>query len=257
MKLALAAAGGLLVMSNVALASDPELLFSARVGPSIGLYAQDSAFQVRLFDTDGNEVGTANPSFNGDDENSYGLQTGLSAAYGDFFVDLAIEYQMVDASDDANLDRTDLLLSAGSLVGDHLSFFAGYRRGMQGDGAFNDDTFSESGLFVGAGVGGLSLGPVIVGTSVAYNLSEASDFPQDGSDFLYKGVSVKLSASLASMPAHSLQLRYQRFNGDGIANILAPVDDDGNGVPEGFVQFDRVELTETYIQLSYLYSFGF
>ncbi|MDP9141670.1 MAG: hypothetical protein M3O62_12860 [Pseudomonadota bacterium] len=263
MKLALAAATGLLVMSNAALASDPQLQFSARVGPSLGMYAQDSELGFRLFDANGDELEGFSTEFNGDDEPSYGIQTGFSSAYGDFFTDIAIEYQMVDTDTNAELDRTDILVSAGSLVGDHLSFFAGYRRGMQGDGAFNDDTFSESGLFVGAGVGGMSMGPIIVGSSVAYNLSEAKDFPQEGSSFLYKGISVKLSASLASLPAHSLQLRYQRFNGDDtVSSALAeasttPVDIDEDGVADGFFQLDRVELTETYIQLTYLYSFGF
>ncbi|HEY1076628.1 MAG TPA: hypothetical protein VGE51_08050 [Fontimonas sp.] len=263
MKIALAAATGLLVMSNVALASDPQLQFSARVGPSLGMYTQDSEFAFRLFDNNGDELEGFTTEFNGDTENSYGIQTGLSSAYGDFFTDLAIEYQMVDTDTDAKLDRTDILLSVGSLVGDHMSFFAGYRRGMQGDGAFNDDTFSESGLFVGTGVGGMSMGPIIAGASVAYNLSEAEDFPQRGSSFLYKGISVKLSASLASLPAHSLQLRYQRFTGDDtVSSELAdasttPVDIDEDGVADGFFQLDRVDLTETYIQLTYLYSFGF
>ncbi len=245
---------GLVAFSGMAQAED--ISFRGRIGPSVGIYTQDSALAIRLFDANGNEVEPEEPnqSFKGDDENSYGLQTGLSAAYANFFVDLAVEYQMVDA-DSNNLDRTDLLLSAGSLVGDHLQFFAGYRRGMQGDGVFDDETFSESGLFIGAGVSGMSMGPLVLGTSVAYNLSEASDFPQPGTGFLYKGVSVKLSASLASLPGHSLQLRYQRFNGDGPANILGPLDLNDDGTPDGFLQIDRVELTETYIQLTYLYSF--
>lgn len=244
MKLAVAAAAGLLCVSGAAQAQD--VVFSPRIGPTLGMYQIDSTLTIS--DASSGEVlasGRSDDSW----ELSYGLQTGFSLAYWDFFGDVAIEYLKVES--DAVDQRTDVLLTLGYLIGRHWSAFAGYRRGMQGDSAFNDDNFSEAGGFLGAGVGGLEAGPLLLGASFAYNLSEVDDFLPQGK-FDYDGFSLKFSMSPASMPQHSLQLRYQRFTGD---ESNKPVDLDGDGTAD--VVIDNVELTESYVQATYSYAFAF
>lgn len=245
MKLKIAMAAGLLVAANAAYAE--EMYFSGRIGPTLGMYQQDATFSAS--DADTGELilsGASDDSW----ETAYGIQTGVSAAYGNFFGDLGVEFLAVDS--DADLDRTDVLVSLGYLIGQHWSAFVGYRKGMQGDGFFDDDTFNESGFFLGAGIGGMELGDFVVGSSLAYNFSEAQDFPFDGEEFDYGGISFKLSGSLKSMPQHSLQFRYQRFTGD--SSDVQPVDVDGDGVADGNLRLD-VDLTESYMQLTYLYTF--
>ncbi|MEC9361582.1 MAG: hypothetical protein ACPHN2_03470 [Sinimarinibacterium flocculans] len=245
MKLKIAVAAGLLAVANTAMAE--EMYFSARVGPTLGMYQQDATFVIADADTGDVIVeGQSDDSW----ETAYGAQVGASAAYGNFFGDIGIEFLAVDS--DADLDRTDVLVSLGYLIGQHWSAFVGYRKGMQGDGFFDDDTFNESGFFLGAGIGGVEVGDFVVGSSLAYNFSEAKDFPFEGEEFDYEGISFKLSGSLKSMPQHSLQFRYQRFTGD--SSDVQPVDVDGDGVPDGNLRLD-VDLTESYMQLTYLYSF--
>jgi len=245
MKLAVAAAAGLLCVSGAAQAQD--VVFSPRIGPTIGSYQNDSSFRISDLS------GTQSAVVESDDswELAYGLQAGFSLAFSDFFGDVAIEYLAVDS--DADLDRTDVLLTAGYLIGRHWSAFAGYRMGMQGDGAFDDETFKESGFFVGGGVGGIEAGPLLLGASLAYNFSQAEDFPFQGDEFDYQGVSLKGSLSLQSMPQHSLQLRFQRFTGDDQPGT--PIDLDGDGLADATL--DDIELTESYVQLTYVYAFAF
>lgn len=256
MRIALvAAAAGLLGIANAAQAEG--MTFSARVGPTLGMYQSDSSFTLTATPT---AAGGAEGSetFNSDDswENAYGAQLGFSAGMQNFFGDVAIEYLAVDS--DADLDRTDILLTGGYLIGQHWSAFAGYRKGMQGSGAFDDETFNESGFFVGGGVGGVEMGPLLFGSSLAYNFSQAKDFPFDGDEFDYGGLSVKVSVSPKSMPQHSLQLRYQRFTGDERPNtLIAVVDNDEDGTDDTEIRLSDIELTESYVQLTYSYAFVF
>jgi hypothetical protein len=243
MRLAIAAAAGILGFANTAFAD--AMLLSGRIGPTLGVYQQEFAFSLRDASTgevlDLPECGGPCQASGDESELAYGLQTGLSALFGDFFLDAGIELLAVNS--DADLDRTDLLFTAGYFIGQHWQAFAGYRMGMQGDGFFDDDTFSERGFFVGAGIGGMEVGDFMLGASLAYNFSEAQDFPQDGEKFDYGGLSFKLNGQLKSLPQHSLQLRVQRFTGD-------------ERTTEGGVTLDIEDLTESYVQLTYLYSFS-
>lgn len=249
MKLRIAVVAGLMAASGFAQA---EVWHSARIGPSIGSYQQEFAFALRdpatgQILTDPN---TGEPLADSGDvsELAYGAQIGFTAGVDSFFYDLGIEYQAVD-SDENDLDRTDILLTLGYLIDETWSGFAGYRRGMQGSGVLDSSTFNEEGWFVGAGLRNIQVGPAYLGASLAYNFSEAQDFPLDGSDFDYGGLSIKFGASLISQPQHSLQLRYQEFSGDSSDTI----DFDGDGTAD--ITLDVDDLTETYIQLMYLYSF--
>lgn len=256
MRIALvAAAAGLLGVAGTAHAEG--MNFVARVGPTLGMYQNDSSFTIVTTATADGGVNGSN-TFSSDDswELAYGLQAGFNASISNFFGDVAIEYLAVDS--DADLDRTDVLLTAGYLIGQHWSAFAGYRMGMQGDGAFDDETFKETGFFLGGGVGGIEMGSLLFGSSLAYNLSKAEDFPFPGDEFDYGGLSLKLSLSPKSMPQHSLQLRYQRFTGDESPNTLVAVGDaNGDGTNDTEFRVRDVELTESYVQLTYSYAFAF
>jgi hypothetical protein len=235
--------------------------FGARLGLTEGGYQNDSTYVFTEL-VSGNDQ-----QFTVKSDNSwyfaYGLQTGFSAAWGDFFGDVAVEYYEVrnDArsigGNEFALDRTDILATAGYLIGRHWSAFGGYRRGMQGEGAFDDETFSESGFFVGGGWGGFEIGPLTLGTSLAYNFSKAEDFPFPGDDFDYGGLSLKFSLSPSAAPQHSIQLRYQRFTGDDSPRRELLVDSDGDGVDDFPIRIDDVELTESYVQATYSYAFYF
>lgn len=235
---------GAALVAGSAYAQDESMYWAGRIGPMLGMYQGEAKITL----TDLTTGAADNLSIDGDWEPAYGLQTGISAGYGNFFADLGLEYQRIDFGGDS-LDRTDILLSAGYLLNDLWSVFAGYRQGMQGDGVFNDDTLSERGFFIGAGVGGMQMGQLVVGASLAYNLSEVEDFPVEGADFDYPGISLKVSASLKDHPQHGFQLRYQRFSGDD--KLLFQ---DGQGQDIGRLDY---ELTESYVQLSYLYNFAF
>lgn len=180
----------------------------------------------------------------GDFELTYGLSGGVSAAVGNFIFDLGLELLRQDLPAE-EVDRTDLLPSVSYLIGRHGVVFLGYRLAQQGDGPFNDDLLKENGFFVGAGLGGLPAGPLLLSPSAAYNLSEVevNDDPDDVFDeFDYDGVSLKLGLALQRAPQHSVELRYQRFNGD--VDLSAP------GLPSA-----TAELTETYVQATYFYRF--
>ncbi len=235
---------GAALVAGSAYAQDDSMYWAGRIGPMVGMYQGEVSLKL----TDLTTGESISEPFDGDWEPAYGLQAGISAGYGDFFADLGLEYQRIDFGGDS-LDRTDILLSAGYLLNDLWSVFAGYRQGMQGDGVFNDDTLSERGFFIGAGVGGMEMGPMVMGASLAYNLSKVDDFPVDGADFDYPGISLKVSASLKAYPQHGFQLRYQRFNGDDSLFFQ-------NDVGQDIGRLDY-ELTESYVQLSYLYNFAF
>lgn len=224
--------GALSIWATTAVAADSQLALSGRVGPAIGTYEGDVA--IRLENVDSFSV-------DGDKEFAYGLHTGISASHGQLFADLALEYMRVDYNDNS-ADRTDVMLSLGHRLGSHASLFAGYRFSTQGDGLFDDEFFKERGPFVGAGLGGVAAGPLLLGASLAFNLSEVQDFPDEGRDFDYDGFSLKLSASLIQMPQHTMQVRFQKFEGD-----------DSIATDAGRLDF---ELEESYMQLIYLYSFA-
>ncbi len=263
LKIAVAAAGLAGVFAGGAHAEGMEdVSFVARVGPVIGLYQNDSAINISVEQSSNPDQvpnGTFLGSFPSDDswESAVGLQAGISAGMGNFYGDFAIEYLKVDS--DAVDNRTDILLTAGYLFGDHWQGFAGYRMGMQGDSAFNDDLWDESGFFVGAGVGGLEVGALTLGLSGAYNFSKVDT---GGGDLDYDGISVKLSGSLTSFPQHSLQLRFQTFDLEDVTAITSDVDGDGvadDGTEDGQPDLFRVnaELSESYLMLSYIYTFAF
>lgn len=236
-------AGILLSATFAGYAQDTGMNWSGRIGPTIGTYKGEVAIRA----TDGaNGAVLLNENFEGDEEFAYGLQTGLTAGYGKFFADLGIEWLQVDFRGE-ELDRTDAVLSIGYRVGAYGSLFTGVRKSTQGDGIFDDETFDEFGPFIGAGLGGMPAGPVLFGASVAYNFSQVDDFPSEGEELDYEGFSIKLSASPKSAPNHSVQLRFQQFDGDDSVSG----DVTGDGVDDD-VEF---ELEETYLQLYYLYAF--
>ncbi|MES0872792.1 hypothetical protein [Sinimarinibacterium thermocellulolyticum] len=236
-----------MLLGGATTASAETLNFGLRLGLTQGGYQNDSSFVVTELASgqDQQFVVASNDSW----FYSFGLQTGASVAVSNFFADLSVEYLDVQI-DGGDFDRSDLLLTAGYLIGDHWSAFAGYRRGTQGDGVFDDKTFSESGFFVGAGYAGFELGPFMMGTSLAYNFSKAEDFPFPGDEFDYGGVSLKLAVNPKAAPQHTIQLRYQRFTGDDSPRRELESD----GIP---VRVETVELTESYVQLSYAYAFYF
>lgn len=236
----------LLIASNSAFAdasAESSMSLVGRIGPTVGTYQGE--VKVRIADV--NNVTLIDETVGGDSELMYGFQGGLTASDGRLFLDLALDYLRVELADE-KVDRTDLTFTGGFKLGSNGSFFAGYRIGAQGDGVFNDDNFEESGPFIGAGLGGLSAGPLYLGASAAFNFSNVDDFPVPGEDLDYDGISVKFSAALKSMPSHSLQLRIQQFEGDG--SVGADTDMDG----DADLRTD-FELEETYLQLYYIYSF--
>lgn len=240
MKLFKAAAAGMLLCSaGVSQAAQP--VFGVRLGLTEGGYQSKSAITVN-----GDSVVQSNDSW----FFSYGVQTGLSVAIASFFGDLAVEYYSPQV-DNAELDRTDVLATLGYLIDEHWSVFAGYRDGSQGDGPFDDNTFQESGWYLGAGFGGMDMGSLVFGTSLAYNLSNA-EIPNAIGEFDYDGLSLKLSLSPKAAPQHSFQLRYQRFDGDG-SKLFEDIDGDGT-VDNTTV---GVDLTESYLQFTYAYAFYF
>jgi hypothetical protein len=253
MKLKIAVAAGLLAGTFSVGAQAQDMSFVARVAPTVGLYQLDSSATFTLEQSSNpDEVPNGTSVSGGSDdswENAVGIQTGLSAAMGNFFGDIAIDYLKVD--DDAVDNRTDILLTVGYLIGDHWQAFGGYRRGMQGDSAFNDDTFDESGFFVGGGIGGIAMGSFVVGASAAYNFSKVD---AGADDLDYDGISLKVSGSLASMPQHSLQLRYQTFELEDVSETFA---DDFTGDGQLDTVRADIELSENFLTLSYVYSFGF
>lgn len=240
-------AAGLVLSASATYAAEQKVSWLGRVGPTVGFYAAD--FTVDF--TDVASGTTTEQGFDGDQETAYGLQAGLNASYGNWFGDLAVDYLRFEFEDD-KVHRTDLVLTAGYRIGDNFSVFAGFRKSTQGDGVFNDDVFEEDGPLVGAGVGGIAAGALVLGASLAANFSElefsdAEEFDGLGSDVDYDGLSLKLSAALKSRPNHSLQLRLQRYEGDDSANV---------GDADGGVTRIDIELEEKYVQLYYIYSFA-
>lgn len=236
-------AAALLAAAPWLIAAENGVQFSGRIGPSIGTYEAKDFLRVE----DPATGGSLSRRRGGKNEFVYGVQTGLSAHTTRFFADLGLDYTRLKFEGD-ELDRTDLLFTAGFKPGAGTSLYGGYRISSSGDGLFNDDTFKEYGFFAGAGIGDIAAGALILGASAAYNFSEIEDYLAEGRGFDYRGFSIKLGAALRSAPGHSLQLRYQKFEGDDDRVEARSVDD----VPV-VVDF---ELEETYLQLYYLYSFA-
>lgn len=226
-----------------------DLGYSGRAGVMLGGYQGDST--VRFTETVGGVSTSASARAAGDWEPAYGLPLGFSMAINEFFVDLGLELMQVTFDDD-DLKRTDILLTGGYFIGDHWTGYVGFRKGMQGDSFFDDETFNEEGFFVGAAVGGIAAGPLMLGSSLAFNFSDVKDFPIEGENLGYDGFSLKVNGALASAPQHSLELRYQRFTGDDSVTF------NGTGCFQAgdSCRIDY-ELTETYLQLSYIYRFVF
>lgn len=232
--------------------------FTGRIGPTVGLY--EGEFETRVT-SDGVALDEFTFDDGGDAEFAYGLATGLTAGFGDFFADAGLEYlasEFAGGAGSVEFDRVDILLTLGYLVGARGSVFGGFRVSKQGSEVFDDDLQDEEGFFIGAGLGGLDMGSVLISASAAYNFSELKEagFSTTGSDqpdVDYDGFSVKLAAALKAKPQHSLELRVQRFNGDDSFSAVA--DFDGDGVAEEVRA--SAEFTETYVQLTYLYRFTF
>lgn len=231
-------------------AAQAEMAFGARIGPTVGFYEGElSPFRLTQ---DG--VVVFDQGVQGDRESLYGIQTGIGTAFGDFFVDFGLDLLNIKTEPD-EAKRTDIVLTGGYFIGSNWTVFGGIRDGRQGDGFFDKknkegNEFHEQGVFLGGGVGGQA-GAVRLDGSLAVNFSKVKDFA-GGDDLDYPGISVKFAGSLASMPQHGLQLRYQRFSGDD--SIAFQSDDDNDGVPEN--NLFEFGITEEYYQLTYLYRFS-
>jgi hypothetical protein len=169
---------------------------------------------------------------------TYGGEVGYTINLADFYADVGLN-MLRTKSGEEDLWRTDLLFTVGYYLNENWSLFAGFRRGWQGDGIFNDDVFEEIGPYVGLGFGGIPLGGWgTLNLSAAYNFDEVKNFPIDGEDLDYPGISLKFGMNFRNTP-HSIQLRLQRFEGD----------DSISGV--GRVDYD---LEETWAVLSYVFT---
>jgi hypothetical protein len=212
----------------------------ARFGLGLGRWSDDAKTHLT-------DVTTNTDLGNSDSTNvrlTYGGEVGYTLTLGDFYSDVGLNLLRVKFEESQNW-RTDLLFTVGYYINDNWSVFAGIRRGWQGDGVFKDDVFNEFGPYAGVGFGGLPLGGWgILNTSFAYNFDKVRDFPLDGTDFSYPGVSVKLGLNFKGTP-HSLQLRLQRFSGDG--SVDGQLDNGDTG------RFD-FKLTETWAVLSYVFT---
>lgn len=153
------------------------------------------------------EVEFSAPGIDADnDETAYGLETGLFYGRKQFVADLGLEFLDVD-----NFDITSTNLTLGWRFAKHWSAFAGYRYAWQGDGAFDDEFYTEDGPFIGIGLGGMPLADWgSWGLSVAYNDDEAEIAD---TTFDFTGISAKFLVSLRNQPI-GLQLRYQQFEDD-------------------------------------------
>lgn len=245
--------GAALLAAGVAQAVD--LGYSGRVGAMAGGY--NGELSIRVTETEGGASQSGSLTAGDEWKAAYGIPLGFTMAIDDFFVDLGLELMQVEFDGD-DLKRTDILLTSGYFIGDRWSLFVGFRKGMQGDGFFDSETFDEQGFFVGGGVGGIEAGPLLLNASLAYNLSKVDDYPP-GQELDYDGLSLKFSGSLAGAPQHSLELRYQRFSGDDALNFVGSC---GPGVLQNSSQTADscrldFELTESYLQLSYIYRFVF
>jgi hypothetical protein len=231
----------------------------ARFGAALGRYSGEAS--TRPFDAGGNPFAIPCPIPDGPPATECSAK-GVSATYGgelgytlnlaDFYADVGLNLLRTKSGGD-NLWRTDLLFTVGYYITDNWSAFAGFRRGWQGDGVFNDDVFEETGPYVGFGYGGIPLGGWgTLNMSAAYNFDEVKNFPIDGEDLDYPGISLKFGMNFRNTP-HSLQLRLQRFSGDDSVALIDA--DPQNEIPDG-TTLGRFEydLEETWAVLSYVYT---
>lgn len=190
-----------------------------RVGALGGVY--DSEFEAP-------GVGSSDAT-----EPTFGILAGYTVAWESFFADIGLEYQTITGgSDSADFDRTDVLLSVGAFLPNDFNASVGYRFGFQGDGAFDDDFYEETGPFVGVGFPSFTLGSDWgVNTSAAVNFTEIDLGGGAKADFL--GFSGRAALSRKGSP-HTFGLRVQRFSDDE----------------------DDFDLTETYAHLFYQLSFA-
>lgn len=216
-----------LTLMPVAGVSAQGLGLSARVGVTSGIYNNE-------FEQAGQ------PPVEADGESIYGLVGSVTLPIANqWAATAALELAQIQFSD-GNLENTDVQLSVAYLVSSRWAVSAGYRIRPQGDGFFNDDVFDENGPFVGASLSGLELGTVVGRVSAAYSLSEislADGTSGEEAELDYDGISVRLGVSLKSAPQHSLEFRYQRFNGDDV------------------FMGQEFEITEEYLQAYYVYGF--
>lgn len=237
-----------------------DLIWSSRAGGSIGTYNRDVAVKAGLGQA------FARPSEVGQPQVAFGGQFAARATGERFYSDIAIDLLSTQA-DGSHRERSELTTSLGYYLSDHWSLFAGYRLGVAGNGLFDDSAFHENGFYTGIGVAGLEADALVLALSTAYNfslLNSSGRFDTDRTDsatgttyhfetdetFSYPGLSIKLAAYLHDRPRHVLQLRYQRFNGVSKGAVEA-VNADASVQRAPY----RIEFTETYTQLSYLYFF--
>src|ERR1044071_7913943 len=148
----------MLMVTGLGLASLPswgmDITQGARIGAAVGRYSGHG--EVSTFDPSGTFV----PAFSAESTNvraTYGGEVGYTINLADFYADVGLNLLRVRFADQDNW-RTDLLFTLGYYLNDNWSLFAGFRRGWQGDGVFNDETFKEFGPYVGVGFGGIPLG---------------------------------------------------------------------------------------------------
>lgn len=203
--LAIKLGAALLLASSVATAQNT--IIQGRVSASPG-----------LFDFKFNAPGIGSESGDG---TIIALDTGLSLIFlnesgGAFLTDLELEAMEIDSGEsgaDASFNRTDLKFTAGYQFPSRIAPIVGYRYAAQGDGVFDDESYTEAGYFVGVGYSGIPLGEfATLGGSVAYNATTL-DFPGQSEDLDADGASARIALNLNEKPL-SFSLRYQVFQVD-------------------------------------------
>lgn len=259
-----AAIVAVLLLHSPASAHERVLSFSSRLGPIVSTFNQRATVISNSGEGDLLAYSEATES-----HFSSGAQLGFTTAFGNFFYDLGIEYLEVAGdrairgdiiqSEDGSVhfDRTDVLFTLGHLIGERWVGFAGYRRGLQGDGFMRSDALDEEGLFGGVSVGGLEIGGLAVAVSAARIRSKVLPAAINNiarrridDDIDYGGLSLKLTVSPTRAPQHSFVLRYQQFDG-GDQSVITVFDPDSNSPVDISSRFD---FKEKYLQLLYIYS---
>lgn len=156
-----------------------------------------------------------------DDSSMFGVLLGGVLAGDRVFGDVTIEYAQLNND---SFDRTDMLFTTGLYLGKIWTASVGYRRGMFGDGAFNDDIYLESGPFFGVSVNFHSGQAVTLNAAMAYNKLDLEVQGQSFDDLDLGGISLKLQAGFVGTP-HAIFVRTQRFKGDVEGTAIAYEED--------------------------------
>lgn len=112
---------------------------------------------------------------------------------------------------DSEFDRTDAKVTAGYQFPNRITPFVGARLAWQGDGFFNDDSYKETGYFLGASLSGMKVGEAgAFAVSLAYN---DSTLDTAGGELEVDGLSARVAFNLAKSPV-GFSLKYQEFSDD-------------------------------------------